>query len=215
MLKEILKNIWVINSNSFDNNAYIIVKNNTCVVIDPSSYDHEISKFIDEKKLKLSAIVLTHAHFDHYGIANDIARKYGCKIYVYKDEKPTFDMLNIAEEANFKVSDLDWNNIEFFDKTNLSFNGINLKVIITPGHTVGGITLEYNNVFFTGDTLFVDSVGRTDFPGGDMQTLMDSIFKLTRVMNDNDYMLCGHGKEYPQFKVVKQINPYVQQALNR
>lgn len=215
MYQEIVKNIWVINNNSFENNTYIVVNNNTCVVIDPSSYDHEITKFIEDKKLKSLAIVLTHAHFDHFGIANDLANKYNVKIWVHKEEKPTFEMLNMAEESNFKISELDWKNIEFFNSNELKFDDIKFKVLFTPGHTLGGIVLIYNNVFFTGDTLFVDSIGRTDFPGGDMKTIMDSVFKISRVMKDDDYLLCGHGKIYPQFKVVKQMNPYVQHVMNR
>ena len=215
MCQEILKNIWVINSNTFDNNTYIVVNNNTCVVIDPSSYDQEISNFIKEKKLKLLGIVLTHAHFDQFGIANDLANKYKVKIYVHKDDKSTFDMLNMAEESGFKVSNLDWNNIQFFNFNELKFDDIKFKVIFTPGHTTGGVVLIYNNVFFTGDTLFVDSIGRTDFPGGDMKTIMDSVYKITKVMKDDDYLLCGHGKIYPQFKIVKQINPYVHHVMKR
>ena len=215
MIQEIIKNIWVINANSFDNNTYIVVKNNTCVIIDPSSYDQEIIKFINDKKLKLLAIVLTHAHFDHYGVANDLAKKYQVKIYVYKDEKPTFRMLNMADEVSFKISELDMNNIKFFDTSELKFDDIKFKVIFTPGHTLGGITLIYDNMFFTGDTLFVESIGRTDFYGGDMKTIMDSIYKVAKVMKDDDYLLCGHGREYPKFKEVKKLNPYVHHVLNK
>ena len=216
MYQEIVKNIWVVNnSNPFDNNAYIVIHNNKCVVIDPSSYDKEIIQFIEDKKLKLLGIVLTHAHFDHFGASNNLANKYKVKIYVYKKEKPTFDMLDMSLESWFPVSDLDWNNIKFFESNELKFDDIKFKVLFTPGHTKGGIVLIYDNVFFTGDTLFVDSVGRTDFPGGDMQTLMDSVYKLTKIMKDDDYLLCGHGKVYPQYKTVKQINPYVRHTLSR
>ncbi|MCF0227394.1 MAG: MBL fold metallo-hydrolase [Malacoplasma sp.] len=215
MRQEIIKNIWAINGNSYENNCYIIVKNNGCVIIDPSYYYDDITKFVSEKKLKVLAIILTHSHFDHYGSSCELANKFGCKIYAHKNEKPMFDFLNMADECGFEVPKLDWKNIELFDSLALKFDDINLKVIPTPGHTTGGVVLAYNNAFFTGDTLFVDSIGRTDFKGGDMKAIMQSVHKIIKAMHDNDYLLCGHGQVYPQFKTVKQINPYVRHCLNK
>ena len=215
MKREIIKNIWAINGNSLENNCYIIVKDSTCIIIDPSFYEDEITKFVTEHKLKVLAIVLTHSHFDHYGCSSDLASKFNCKVYAYKTEKPIFDFLYFAEECGFKIPKLDWNSIELFDSSELKFGDIKLKVLVTPGHTPGGIVLIYNNAFFTGDTLFVDSIGRTDFKGGDMRAIMESVHKLTKIMHDDDYLLCGHGQIYPQFKVIKQMNPYVHHCLSK
>ena len=215
MEKEIIKNIWVINGNSYENNCYIIVKNNTCVIIDPSYYVKETNEFVTNRNLKVLAIVLTHSHFDHFGDANELANKCNCKVYAHKIEKPMFDYLNFAEDCGFKISELDWKNIELFDSSELKFGDIILKVLLTPGHTTGGVVLIYNNAFFTGDTLFVDSIGRTDFKGGDMRAIMESVHKIIKVMHDDDYLLCGHGRIYPQFKVVKQMNPYVHHCLDK
>ena len=215
MVKEILKNIWVINGNGYDNNCYIVVKDNTCVVIDSSSYNVAIKDFVKTKKLKLLGIVLTHAHFDHYGLANKLAEEMDVKIYVHKDEKVTFKLLKMADECGFPTTEPDWNNFVFFNSKELKFEDIEFKVMLTPGHTEGGIVLIYNIVFFTGDTLFADSIGRTDFEGGDMKQIMKSVYQIAKAMKDNDYLLCGHGRLYPQFKEVKQINPYVQHVLSK
>ena len=213
--QEILKNIWVINSNSLENNCYIVVKNKHCIVIDPATYYDEINEFIKDKKAKLDAIVLTHAHFDHLGCANELCEKYQCKIYAHKDEKLTFDKTEqLALMFGCAAPKYDWKNIILFNSKELKINDFLFKVIHTPGHTLGGIVLVYNNdIYFTGDTLFVESIGRDDGPGGNGKELLKSVKKLALMLKDSDYVLSGHGKNYPQFKVVKQVNPFVMQVL--
>ena len=221
MFKEIVKNVWVINANSYENNTYIIVKNKECIIIDPSSYYDEIVKFIEEKHLKLLAIILTHAHFDHYGISNDLAEKFGVKIYVHENEKPQFDLFYIdlfaepAKKAKFPMSKVDWNNIKLFNDRNLRFNDIDIDVIRTPGHTLGGVVLIYDkNKFFTGDTMFTDGVGVSNLPGSNINMILNSLYKLSQVLRDDDYILCGHYQKYCLYKDVKAKNVYVQQVLS-
>ena len=222
MFKEIVKNVWVIDENSFENNTYIIVEKNTCVVIDPSSYYDEIVKFIEDKHLKFLAIILTHSHFDHFGISNDLANKYKVKIYVHENEKPMFDMLVVKEFADvpkqlkFKMSELDWNNIVLYKDHSLKFDDIEFNIIFTPGHTYGGVVLVYNkNIYFTGDTLFPDGIGMMDLPGADINTLLHSLYKITRFIKDDDYVLSGHHKKYSQYKDFYKTNPYIQQVLSK
>ena len=127
--------------------------------------------------------MLTHAHFDHAGNAKAL-QDDGVKVYVSKLDAPKLkNSLNLASDfgRHFDYLDADFT---FTDGQVLQIEGITIKVIATPGHTDGSVTFLVDNMLFTGDTLFLQSIGRTDFPTGDRDTLINSVKKLFALEGD-------------------------------
>lgn len=180
-----------------EENCYITADEKTkeAVVIDPGDEPDRIIEFIKENNLKVSAIVCTHAHFDHVGAAGDIKKATGAKILIHKDDVETYRAAK--EQAVFWGYDIDDvpEADDFLDEGGeVQAGNLRFKVLHTPGHSPGGICLYGEGVVITGDTLFQGSVGRTDFPGGDIAKLKKS-FKRLLDLPDNTKVLSGHGPE--------------------
>ena len=173
----------------FGCNSYIVTADNkNAVVIDcaeVSLYDECI-----KRKLNPVAVLLTHGHFDHVGGCG-VFYKHGVPIYCGEDEKALihspenrgiFGGVYIPE---FEITKT------FKDGESVTLGGINFKVISTPGHTAGSVCYLAEDCLFTGDTLFCESVGRTDLPTGSSAELIKSVKKLFSL--DGDYKVyCGH-----------------------
>lgn len=178
-------------------NCYIIsnTKNNA-LVVDPGAEADLIFNKLVQNNLTLKTILLTHGHYDHIGAINELTAKTGCKaIYVGKEdielltdnEKSMADTVNqdavfLADkilkvaEGKFKLEDLD----------------LDIEVIKTPGHTKGSVCYFINGILFSGDTLFRNGIGRTDFWGGNRAELEESLKKLSKLPQDT--IVCpGHG----------------------
>ena len=173
---------------SFMTNCYIIHGENSkdCAVIDPGSDINTITQAIREDGLTVKAIILTHAHFDHTGALDELRDLTGAPVYVGE-----------GEVYNRKSSDLyaidpfnpDFNLVK--DGDVISIDGLSLEVIETPGHTKGSITLKGDDVLFTGDTLFKDSMGRTDLLGGGELAIYRSLVRLAELPGDYK-VFAGH-----------------------
>lgn len=174
-------------------NCYLISTEKAAVVIDPGFVRETPLDFLNENSDKERLILLTHAHFDHIGGAEDLREKTGVKIGIGE-----LDAGGLADTA-LNLSDMFHANIAPF-KPDLTFkNGekitvgdIEFKVIETPGHTVGGVSYLTGDCLFSGDTLFEGSIGRTDFPGGDLKVLKRSVKRLVTLPNDTK-VYPGHG----------------------
>ncbi len=174
------------------------------IIIDPGANLNTIIQTTTELGIKPDAVVLTHAHFDHIVHAEDIRKMYNIPIVVHEAEKeilknPDMNMsssfmhLPISLDADVVVKDGEY----------ISFGDQRLKVIHTPGHTKGSMSLYADGVLFSGDTLFRDSYGRTDFPTGDAHILADSLKKLFELPDDtivnpghNDVTTIGREKQF-------------------
>ena len=164
-------------------------------VVDPAAFDGRLEALLEAEKVKeLQYILLTHGHFDHITGVKELKERYGGKIVIHKDDEKAFwdesaslsssfgTPQNYPEKADITVEDGDA----------LPFSESEIKVIHTPGHTVGGVCYALGNELFSGDTLFKGSIGRSDFPGGNMLTLIRSVGKLKKLgVNYNVYP--GHG----------------------
>lgn len=165
------------------------------VVIDPGAESEKIVEILNEKELNLKYIILTHGHSDHIGAAAELNRLTKAPVLVHMDDE---SMLR-DPKMNFSASipgfipisvKADW---LLVDGEEIDFSGKKIKVIHTPGHTLGGISLVIGNWVFTGDTLFRGSIGRTDLGGGNIEALKISIVDKLYTLPDETLVFPGHG----------------------
>lgn len=163
------------------------------LLIDPGGEAPAILETIDELGVQLSAILLTHTHWDHIGAVAEVARATG--VPVYCPERETEFLL---DPSSVFFPDLDFEGYEA-DETvaggdHLSLAGFEIDVVSTPGHSIGHVTYSMPSeaALFSGDVLFEGSIGRTDLPGGDHQTLLASISGLLERFDDETVVYPGH-----------------------
>jgi len=189
--------------NPYQENTYLIFDDSKeAVVIDPGNYEayenESISKFIDENKLQLKKIILTHCHIDHCLGNKYLNEKYGAELLIPFDERDLYkNVENIATLFGFaNYSHLDEN--EYLkEKDKIEFGNIKLDVLFLPGHSPGHLAFYFknDNLCFSGDVLFYNSIGRTDLPGGDHDTLINSIKNKLFLLNPNTIIYPGHGQK--------------------
>ena len=187
--------------NPYQENTYLIFDDSKeAVVIDPGNYEayenESISKFIDENKLQLKKIILTHCHVDHCLGNKYLNEKYGAELLIPFDERDLYkNVENIATLFGFpNYSHLDENKY-LKEKDKIEFGNIKLDVLFLPGHSPGHLAFNYKkeNICFSGDVLFYNSIGRTDLPGGDYDTLINSIKNKLFLLNPDTIIYSGHG----------------------
>jgi len=194
-------------------NCFIFGCNKTkeAVVIDPGGDADKILLSLADSELKVKYIINTHGHFDHVCGNGKMKDATGADILIHPLDAAMLGMLS----SNAAVFGISVENSPPCDQTieegeTISFGNISLKVIHTPGHTPGGISLYTDGIVFVGDTLFAGSIGRTDFPGGDFDTLISSIKTKLFDMEDDMRVLSGHGPE-TSIGSEKRFNPFVGQ----
>lgn len=185
-------------------NTYLLVNENTnkAIVIDCGEFYGKIKKFADSLGVEIKTLLLTHAHFDHAGCAKKF-QDTGVKVYISEVEAPKLtNDLNLASCFNKKF-DAFTPDYTFNDNEQLNIEGITIKVLLTKGHTDGSATFVVEDMLFTGDTLFYESVGRTDFPTGNHAQLLQSIKRLFDLEGDykvfpghHDFTTLSHERKY-------------------
>ena len=183
----------------FQENTFIVKNDETgdALLFDPGENFEKINQALETMDAKPEAILCTHAHLDHVGAVAELQKKYGVSFYLQKSETP---ILNDFPKACVrwglpKPQELpkvtNWLNGD----ENLQFQTADVEVLFTPGHSAGGCCYKIENHLFSGDTLFAGSIGRTDFPTGDHQTLLNSIRTKLLTMPDETEVHCGHGPD--------------------
>lgn len=175
-------------------NSYLIHNAERAVAVDVGGEPAPMLEYLTEHKLALSAICLTHRHFDHlYGVA-ELAGATKAVVYA-----PTGDD-SLAETESGRGGIWGFPPVPPFDSLPMptrqaDFGGMECRVLETPGHTPGGVSLYFpaEKLVFTGDALFYRSMGRTDFPGGDQATLLHSIADVLFKLPDDTTVYPGHG----------------------
>lgn len=164
------------------------------IVIDPGGSSDLIMKKIDELQMKVVAIVNTHGHWDHVGANQTVSEKMGVPVFIHEDDAdyltdPAKNISNMmGTQSQTKAADH-----LLKEGDTVTFGSCKLEVIHTPGHTPGGICLYGHGVLFCGDTLFYRSIGRTDLPGGDFHTLIESIKNKIFTLPGDTLVCPGHG----------------------
>lgn len=197
---------------SVQTNCYFAINENTneVLIIDPGASVGRLAEIIEKEKLNPVAILLTHGHFDHAGGAAELAEHYGIKVYAEEHEKETLEnpAINLSGwEGRELVYHAD---VFLRDEQEIDLAGFHIRVFHTPGHTVGGCCyyFSYQNVVFSGDTLFAQSVGRTDFPKGSASALIRSIEEKLMPLPDETTVYTGHN-EITTIGTERMYNPYL------
>jgi hydroxyacylglutathione hydrolase len=182
------------------------------LAIDPAANCGGIIKVAQENKLKIKYIVNTHGHVDHISGNTEMKKKTGAKIIIHKDDAA---MLVSTPPMIFKLFGAEQSppaDITVNDGDLITVGGISLKVIHTPGHSPGGMSLYTEGYVFTGDTLFVEAVGRTDLPGGSWPVMQRSITEKLWTLPDDTKVLPGHNYGRMPTSTIgheKMYNPYM------
>ncbi|OBJ44478.1 hypothetical protein A5630_16410 [Mycolicibacterium mucogenicum] len=204
-------------------NCYILAARagSDAIIVDPGQRAMgRIREILDENRLTPSAVLLTHGHVDHIWSAQKVADTYGCPVYIHPEDRfmltdpikgfgPRLAQLafGVLFSEPKQVVELDR------DGDKLYLGGITVTVDHTPGHTRGSVVFRVSDgpaeLAFTGDTLFKQSVGRTDLPGGSGRDLLNSIVTKLLVLDDDTVVLPGHG---PQTTIgaERRTNPFLE-----
>jgi len=182
-------------------NCYVVWDKDggSAAIIDPGGDPEEIISVVDDEKLKPVVLINTHGHIDHIAANRAIKERYDIPLLIHREDSAslTDPELNLSA-MGFGQLDSPPSDRELQDGDEIPVGEIMLKVISTPGHTPGGICLlisrsDQPDVIITGDTLFAGGVGRTDFPGGSWDLLMESIRNRLLSFPDETIILPGHG----------------------
>ena len=165
---------------------------------------------MDESGAKPVAILLTHGHLDHATDAKPLADHYGIKIYIHEADKATLDDPQLNVSYMMGQSKTFYADVFLKDKQELDIAGFHIVVLHTPGHTPGGCCyyFPYEDVIFTGDSLFCGSIGRTDFKGGSMSDLVRTVKEKIMTLPEHTEVYPGHN-DTTTIENERMYNPYL------
>lgn len=199
---------------SFQTNCYILIdeKTNQAVVIDPGSEPERLIKELNGLKADVKAVLLTHGHGDHIGAVEALRKETGAPLYVHPLDAAMLGDAN-CNLSSFTGEALACKESEHLVKEDDIIQvgeEIKLQVIFTPGHTQGGVCYyaKDQGLLFAGDTLFAESIGRTDFPGGSYGTLIQNIKDKLMTLPGETRVFPGHGPE-TTIEWEKDHNPFI------
>ena len=206
-----LKYLVFILMEDYQTNTYLIWDEQSLegLLLDPSKSSSKVLDKINELNIKIKYIVNTHGHFDHIGGNEYFSKKLNSPIAIgeYDAELLTSPQKNLSMFCEEKVISPEAK-LLLKDRDIINLGKESLKILFTPGHSKGAICLLHKNLLFAGDTIFQNSIGRTDLPGGNYKNLINSIEKKIYSLPDDVFILTGHGNP-TSVKHEKRHNPFV------
>lgn len=211
-----MTNLHIFTFNPFQVNTYLLYDNSgECIIIDPGCYSREekseFQNFITNNKLKPKYCINTHCHIDHVAGNNFIADTYSLKPMIHKESLKFLKHLKEKGQFyGFKMEDPVFPELYLSEGDQIETQNISLKVIYTPGHADGSICLlnEHEKYIISGDVLFLESIGRTDFETGDYELLAENIRQKLFTLPDDYIVYPGHGPE-TSIGHEKKFNPFL------
>lgn len=193
-------------------NCYIVSTEQSAVVIDPGFLTDGLRTQINESKGIIKGILLTHGHADHISAAAEVKEITGAPVAIHKSDSaalhnPDISLCTMMDGMYEVPKPIKQPEILLEGGETLNFDDIEVKVIYTPGHTIGGVCFLIDNMLFSGDTLFSGTVGRTDLPTGDYNMIKKSMDVLSALDNDL-FVYPGHGTP-STIQREKTNNPYM------
>ena len=190
-------------------NCYVVTDEKTldCAIIDPGDESGTILDYVEENKLHVKAIFLTHGHFDHQMGLPEVREETGAPVYV--NGKDAFLPGERASSFKFGADE----KVNFYKEGDtVKVGNLEFHVLETPGHSPGSVVLLCENAMFSGDTLFRDSCGRTDLEGGDMNVILGSLRRLAS-LEGNYEVYPGH-MDVTDLDRERRFNYYMNFAVN-
>ena len=201
-------NIKTLEMGYIGTNCYVVSDDNgICAIIDCDGNPQPLYNYIAQNQLKPTHILLTHGHFDHIGAVEAVKEKYGCKVYAAEKEAALLadPALNASDMASVPLRI--YADVSVKNADTISVGDLQFSVLETPGHTQGSVCFLIEKNIFSGDTLFLGSCGRTDFPTGDYQTILSALQKLKNL--EGDYVVYpGHGPA-TTLEYERKTNPFM------
>ena len=204
--------------NPFQENMYVVYDNTKeCIIIDPGCYTEkertELRRFITSEGLKPVKLINTHCHIDHVLGNKFTSELWELELYMHKEDLPLLENAgNIGKMYGFEDYEGSPYPKHFLAQDDtLTFGESSFKILFTPGHAPGHICLysKENNLLIAGDVIFQRSIGRTDLPGGDHSTLINSIITQLFPLPNETQVFCGHGPS-TNLGYEKEHNPFLQ-----
>lgn len=194
-------------------NCYIGINEETkeCFIVDPATCPPEFVSYIKNAGLTVKAVLLTHGHFDHIMGLDALLKEFPVPVYAHEAERDLLESEQLNSSASMLGQPYSFSGADFVtNRQELRIAGFEIRVIYTPGHTVGGCCyyIEKEKALFSGDTLFRGSVGRTDLPTGSMGQLVSSVRDRLFVLPDDTKVYPGHMEE-TTIGYEKKYNPFI------
>lgn len=193
-------------------NCYILgcEKTHIGAIIDPGGDEKEVIDKVTSKELKIEYIINTHGHIDHIQANEYLRRIFSCPVCMHEKDEELLENaeLNLSLSLSSSPLKLQRPDKKLKEGEELKLGSLSLLILHTPGHTPGSISIVVDKNVFTGDALFASGIGRTDLPGGDYNSLIQSINEKILTLPDDFTIYPGHGPA-SRIGIEKKGNPFL------